>query len=150
MKTELTSEEFIREKVRQKYDFKGQMHALWRYVVLASECVVWNKEYSDQQTKELQEQLAEKDKELSEVKKSNSRLNEIIAESENVYQSQLQESDSINGGLKEQLAANDLEIKELLEYNLNSNNQCVELAEQLSEKDKEIESLKATINSICN
>lgn len=54
---EITSEEFIREKIRDKYKLKYEMNALCMYDVTGEDSVRWSKEFSDQQTTQLRKQL---------------------------------------------------------------------------------------------
>lgn len=42
-----TAEEFIREKIRNSQEVKGQMNGLWTYKVTGEQSLRWAKEYSD-------------------------------------------------------------------------------------------------------
>ena len=42
-----TAEEFIREKIREAQGIKGEMNALWKYIVTGEDCLIWAKEYAD-------------------------------------------------------------------------------------------------------
>ena len=42
-----TAEEFIREKIRESQGIKGEMNALWKYIVTGEDCLIWAKEYAD-------------------------------------------------------------------------------------------------------
>lgn len=41
----ITAEEFIREKIREKQDIRGEMTGLWKYQVNGQDCLRWAHEY---------------------------------------------------------------------------------------------------------
>ncbi len=43
----MTAEEFIREKIREKQELRGEMQALWKYSVSGEDCLRWAHEYAD-------------------------------------------------------------------------------------------------------
>jgi len=43
----MTAEEFIREKIREKQELRGEMQALWKYSVSGEDCLRWAHEYAE-------------------------------------------------------------------------------------------------------
>ena len=43
----ITAEEFIREKIREKHEIKGQMNALWKYEVNGEDALRWAHEFKE-------------------------------------------------------------------------------------------------------
>ena len=44
-KRELTAEEFIREKIKEKYELRGDVNALWKYEVSGEDAMRWAQEF---------------------------------------------------------------------------------------------------------
>jgi hypothetical protein len=54
---EVTAEEFIREKIRDIEEIKGQMYGLWNYSVSGEQCLRWAQEYATLQLSKLSAEL---------------------------------------------------------------------------------------------